>query len=146
MSKNVREQILKILIKPTTVTELKEKIKDVKSFGTIAYHINELMKEGIITKNEKEKKGDKITYQVSSKEKMKFYSDLKKTEEDYIKKVLTFVKNKPNIERQDLLIYFEKLGVDIDYIYQQMLECENENYMSVFYKINPKGEKFLKQK
>ena len=69
-------RILKILKEPTTVTKLKNKLKGISSFGTIAYHLKKLEKKGLIKKYKIEyKKVGTPTFYIISKKKWEHYGD-----------------------------------------------------------------------
>jgi DNA-binding HxlR family transcriptional regulator len=147
MAKNVREEILKILAKPTTVTELKNKIKGVRSFGTLAYHLKNLESEGIITKNEK-KKGEQIRYSLMDKRISKLLEKLKEKEKEAKIIILKKLKENPLMSDQELERYLEQSILDekeLPHVIDQIFGCSNENLATLHFKITPKGLKFLEQ-
>jgi len=151
----IRNKILKILQKPTGVSELKNKLTEISSFGTIAYHLKELEKEGLIKKENKKKlRGQPTTYFLTSLK-------IQKSPDDFLKKyderrklvkaeILKTIKENPNINDKELKkilikkINFDWEGVDGD-DYVDICFDYNENYVIRCYTLGIEGEKFLKE-
>lgn len=137
----IREKILKILKIPCSVSDLKEKIPEVSSFGTISYHLKVLEKEGKIKKKKmKDKRGQPTYYSLKE-------IKAPKTQEEMIKwlgenklkykiKVLKLLKEKP---RDDIFFAEDEDLEDV------VFDLSNEGLSKFTHSITPKGEKFLKE-
>ncbi len=60
-----RERILQLLKKPLNVTQLKKRLPEVSSFGTLAYHLKILREKKLVVIIRKEKKQGGPTFYVS---------------------------------------------------------------------------------
>lgn len=147
----IRNRILKILSIPTGVSELKEQIKEVSSFGTIAYHLKELESEGLISKYKQEKKrGQPTKYFLTSLKKnpKKMIEYWKKREKLIIKNTLLFLKENLNSTEEQIQEYLinkiklVKYSGEGDIVFNLIV---NSNYVKPIYKLTPEGEKFLKE-
>jgi len=146
MKKTFREEILGVLSEPSTVTEIKNKIPRIKSFGTLAYHLKILEKEKVITKEkQKKKQGQPTTYKIVS-------NKVKASAEEYNRKfsrhfleVLNMIDKNPNLNQNDLYNRLMEKGLDMGYIGDALTDAYNENYTILSSKITEKGKQFLKE-
>jgi DNA-binding HxlR family transcriptional regulator len=147
MEKNMGEEILKVLLKPSTVTEIKTKIPKIKSFGTIAYHLKRFEEEGIvIKKKEANKQGKPTTYQIKENSLIKSYKKEIEEEEKKLNDLLLIIKNNPEITRKELISKLEEADRE-DLIHSDVFadKLHNQNYCSYILKITKKGLKHLKE-
>jgi len=146
MGKNIKDEILRILSKPTTVTEIKRKLPKVKSFGSISYHLKNLEREGVITKEKETKKqGQPTKYKLNSpgiKKRIKEFYDQKKK---YKIAFLNQIKQNPMKEDAVVTNELENAGFNYDIIKDISMDSENEKLAVFCWKITQKGEKFLKE-
>jgi len=144
--KNIKEEILKILENPTSPTEIKKKLKDVNSFGTIAYHLKQLEEEGVITKEKDNKKqGQPTKYKLNSPEIRKRIKISNEEEEKRKIAFLNCIKENPLKEDAVIMNMLENEGFDDDWMAETSMNCNNENLAVFCWKITKKGENFLKQ-
>ena len=135
----IRERILKILKVPISVSDLKNQLPDVSSFGTIAYHLKKLKKEGLIKKTKKKKERGKPTYYSligveHPKEKIKeTYDRMKKR---LILKVLEKLKENP---QKDSI--FDTPDEELN---DASMDAVGKGYSYLVHHITPKGLKFIK--
>ena len=145
MKKDIRSRILIILSEPATVTALKEKLKDVESFGTIAYHLKKLEKEGIVEKEkDTTKRGSPTTYSLVDKDLIKI---IKKMREDSVISrvaILRRIKNNPSIEEGELSLFVDRSDLP-SAAEDDIFGCTDDNLATLHFEITEKGEKFLKQ-
>lgn len=144
MKKDIRTRILDILIEPSTVTEIKTKLKDVESFGTIAYHLKKLESEAIVTKKkDSSKRGSPTTYSLTDKD----FVEILKTDRKYSivakKEILKLVNENPMIEDGEITSHIKRSGLP-EAALDEVLECVNDNLTTLHFKITKKGLKFLK--
>jgi DNA-binding PadR family transcriptional regulator len=145
MKENARGTILRILSTPATVTEIKNKAKNIESFGTIAYHLAKLEKESIVEKvKDHEKRGRPTTYSLVDKKLIEFYKERKKNEIIARTLILKKIKEQPLITDDELMAYVEKSGLE-EYALEEIFGCSNAKLSTISYKITPKGAKFLKE-
>jgi len=146
MRKDIRIRILQILEVPATVTEIKLKLRDVKSFGTIAYHLKNLEEECVIKKNkDTSKRGSPTKYSLIDKNLIEV---IKKMREDSIvskQAILKKIKEQPLIEDREISRFVEISDLPHTAV-DDIFGCTNENLATLHFKITEKGEKFLKQK
>jgi DNA-binding PadR family transcriptional regulator len=143
---NLREEILKAVSNPSTVTEIKNKIPEIKSFGTLAYHLKKLKTDGIITKKKEEnKQGQPTKYKLQS---LKEIERLEKWREERKKEkiiFLEFLKKNELVEDNDMLNRLELEGHDLDFMGDASMSCVGDKLATLHFKITPKGKKFLKE-
>jgi DNA-binding MarR family transcriptional regulator len=146
MIKDVRGEILKALATPATVTELKRRTPNIKSFGSIGYHLKILEKEGIVVKKvDKTKRGYPTTYTLNSKEIIK---DIKSYEKDLLeqkKYFLKIIKENPLIEMEALDLKMKRDGRGDVVFSDAKTDCLNEGLYILKHEITAAGEKFFKQ-
>jgi predicted transcriptional regulator len=146
MKKTFRDEILAALSKPATVTELKNKIPRIKSFGTLAYHLEKLEKENLITKKKENKKqGQPTTYSIVSEKIRKIFDKYNRKKKQMLIAFLKFIKNNPNIGDREMINKLEQQGFDKYLIGDTSMDSSNDNYSVLAHRITPKGEKFLKE-
>ena len=76
------ERIVKLLSTPKTVTELKRKLPEISSLGTLAYHLKILSDSGFIESiKDKTKRGSPTTYKQTVKAHIIFNSEENLTQE-----------------------------------------------------------------
>lgn len=143
MVRDVRKRILNILAEPSTVTSIRTKLKDIESFGTIAYHLKELYDNGVVGKDKDEsKRGSPTTYYLLNKD---VINKVKKGRENRRKAkyvILKIIKDEPMIEDKELLWYLQRLGlsdVDVD----EVMNCVSDSLTTFHHKITTKGLNFL---
>lgn len=148
MAMSIRDQILKVLVKPTTVTEVKNKLPKIKSFGTVAYHLKELEKEGIITKVKQEKEqGRPTSYQVREKKILDAFKEIEKTEESIRISLLKLLKRTPSISDDEAIdIIAQESKIDPEIIGDVLTDMDYQGLAEICWKILPKGERYLKNK
>ncbi len=141
---NIRTKIMDILDEnSTSVTELKKLIPEIKSFGTLAYHLKILEKEGKVFKRVYDKERGKPTYYFTKRSKKDVsmrYEELK----------INF--NKKRIKEKLRVLSLLKKGsltqnskdYDINLIPVLAL-CNSEGLSVISHNITPKGIDFLKQ-
>ena len=146
MNEGIREKILKILSSPSSVTEIKSKLPEVKSFGTIAYHLKNLKNEGVVTSvKDNKKQGQTTIYKLNSPEIIKRISAWNKTKKEMELIILKKIKENPLIEDGELSNILEQEGLDWEFGEDIILECAGKHLSVLCHKITPKGEKFLKK-
>ena len=150
---DVRKEILNILNNPTGVSDLKLKLKDVKSFGTIAYHLKNLKQEGLIDSfKDKSRRGNPTTYfkktsELNEEEKEVKLKEMVKKQIDNQIIALKLLSNKGYVKED--LINQKALEVNPQYngfeLWSKIDELRFEKeFIEVYYKLNDKGEEFLK--
>ncbi len=143
MAKDVRKRILDILAEPSTVTAIRTKLKDVGSFGTIAYHLKELHDNGVIGKDKDEsKRGSPTTYYLINKDVISKVKKARESRELSKTEILKKIKESPMIEDRELSLYLERLGMSESLI-DEVMNCNGDNLTTIHHKITPKGLKFL---
>lgn len=146
MRKNIRKEILKILSTPSTVTEIKKKLPDVSSLGTIAYHLKNLEEENLITKNkDKKKQGRPTTYRLESKEIREEIRKYKEEEKEILISCLDIMNKNPNITENQLINEMENLGFEYDKFIDKIMDTINNKFSIISFTITYKGKEFLKQ-
>lgn len=140
-----------ILINPTTVTGIKNKLPKVKSLGTIAYHLKNLENENIITKTKEVKKqGQPTTYKISSQEISKRMKEGKKEEREQELICLNIIKDNPHITDDEIIAKLKNEGYEEKYgdrIWSDTpFNLANNHLTTINYKITEKGLKYLKKK
>jgi len=143
MTQGIRNKILSVLIEPSTITDLKNKIPEVKSFGTLVYHLNLLENEGKITKKHKEKKGDKILYKLTDAKIIKVFEEMEKRDKKYLIAFLKMIKSNPHIEDSILLNKLEQEGFDSNLMNDIFSNSISRHFSVIQHKITPRGLKFL---
>ncbi len=145
MKKNIRDRMLEILITPSTVTVLKDKLKDVDSFGTIAYHLKKLEEEGIVEKEkDTSKRGSPTTYSLIDKSIIHIIKERNKNAKISKKAILREIKENPMIEDAILSLFVER--ADLPHLsLDKIFDCTNEGLATLHFKITKKGERFLRQ-
>jgi DNA-binding transcriptional ArsR family regulator len=142
---NVREEILRLLINPLTPTELKNRLSHIKSFGTIAYHLNKLEEEHIITKEKlKDKQGQPTKYTLASKLVRSNYEKIDKLRQDYLLAFLKYVRDNPDVEDGRMIRELKEQGYDEDGIGDISLDGSYKSLTTLRHRITQKGEKFLR--
>ncbi len=145
MEKSVKNQIIQILVNPSTVTEIKNQLPKVKSLGTIAYHLRNLESENIITKiKDKKKQGQPTTYSVKSKESLAFFEKMDAREKKEKIAFLLHLKKNPGISDNQIINDLINQGFNEDSMADSSMAVLNENLATMSYNITKKGEKFLK--
>jgi hypothetical protein len=143
---DVRNKILDILLVPSTVTEIKTKLPKVKSFGTIAYHLKNLEKENIITKNNIVKvKGEPIKYQILDKKTRDWYNKYDRERKKYRYAFLKHIRDNPNIEDEKMILDLKNQGYEEDLMGDVSLGGSNNNFSMLCHRITPKGLNFIKK-
>lgn len=140
----VRKKILEVLKNPTSVSDLKNKIPEVSSFGTIAYHLKQLENEGLIKKKKISDERGKPTYYFLKNVK-KIPSTKKEIEKLYEKlilggmiKTLELLKKKPR--EDDFFIKYND-GELADSI----MDCNIKGLSKISHTLTEEGEAFLKK-
>jgi len=143
MGKDIRNIILNALSTPATVTELKKRTPNIKSFGSIAYHLKKLENKGIVTKKaDTTKRGHPTTY-ILNKDMLLIINEEKKRREKGMRVILEKIKQKPYITDNELTTFINQSG--IDYLLEDdIFETINNNLSTICFKLTPKGEKFIK--
>lgn len=143
--KNIREEILRVLSTPSTVTEIKNKIPEITSFGTLSYHLKNLENERIITKTkDKKKQGQPTRYKLESPEVIERLEKFRNIVIQNKVSVLRLIEKDEFIEDSIMLKTLERQGGDSEFIGDMSMECVNENLATLHFKITPKGKQFLK--
>ena len=145
MKKSFRNEIMAALQKPATVTELKRRIPRIKSFGTLAYHLEMLRNEGIVTRDKKgKKKGQSIIYSITSPKIQKKYLDIKNEQKKFTIAFLKLIKENPNLGDKEMLIKLEQQGFNEETMGDISMDSIAENYSVMAHRITDKGKQFLK--
>jgi len=146
MEKSLRNKILEILVVPTTVTELKNKLgKNVKSFGTLAYHLKILEKESLITKDKDNKsQGQPTKYKLVSKEQLKRILNMQEETKKYQLTFLKYIQENPLKDDATMLNDLENMGFNSEIMGDVAFDCSNNKFSVLCHKITKKGESFLK--
>lgn len=148
MKKDIRTRILSILVDPTTVTGIKEILKDVESFGTIAYHLKKLQDDGIIdNRKDTSKRGSPTTYFLVDKNLIEAMKEIRRDSIMGKMEVLKIVKDREFIEEGELTALLERSGIpekDIGIVVDEIFGCSNEKLTTMHFKITPRGLRFLK--
>lgn len=146
MKRSIKDRILQILIKPSTVTEIKNKIPELKSFGTLSYHLKQLENDHIITKEKQAKKQGQPTFYKLVDQKTKNILDKMEALDTKIKiAALKIVKEHPNISDDHLVNALVKQGFDSELAGDITMGLVGDNLTELQHEITIKGEKFLKE-
>jgi len=146
MEQSVRGKILSILSEPTKVQDIKKAIPRIKSFGTVAYHLKQLEREGIITKHkEKKKQGQPTFYKIQSREVLNKIKQDKEEDKKYKILFLKYLEQNPGVSDKQLIADLMNVGLDLGIIGDLTTDCLNDNLYVLMYKITPKGKKFLEE-
>jgi predicted transcriptional regulator len=147
----LRDQIFNLLSTPLTATDIKEKLPHIKSMGTIAYHLNNMAKEGFIVRDKQEHVRGQPTYfywAMLKREGVKNWYELQqiqlKKKEKLQLNILREVVNKKNIDPYELDEYMgEKEENNEDDVYDFIFNNNNE-YLKLSVEITDKGREALK--
>jgi len=147
MDIKLRNKILEILVNPTTVTTLKEKLPQVKSFGNLSYHLKILENEEIIAKDkDKKKPGQPTKYHIVSKIQL---AQISKDNKEKMKVDIAYLEQIAKNPMQDHNILYLELknkGIDLANVNSDITsDSINENLVTQHFKITPKGLKYLQE-
>ena len=142
---SVRNQILRILTNPSTVTEIKNKLPKIKSFGTIAYHLKELELDHIITKEKQKKiRGQPTIYKIQTKDVLSRINQIKNEEQKVTLLFLEYIKDHPYANTLEVDEFLDGIPGYYEAYQDIPSEAVNNRLASFHYKISGKGLKFLK--
>jgi predicted transcriptional regulator len=146
LESSIKEKIIQILVEPTTVTEIKNKLKEIKSFGSISYHLKNLIKEGIVIKEKDTKsQGQPTRYKLNSKKVLTRIKNLNEWVNKNTLIYLKFLKDNPLISDNNMLNELEKRGFNRDVMGDRATDSLIKNYSEIYHKITPKGERYIKE-
>lgn len=144
----VKSQILDLLEDPLTASDIKQKMPGISSMGTILYHLNNLVEEGLLVREKQTKvRGQPTYYYLASLRKMGFKTwreledKIKKQNESSKVRLLKYLKDNPgNAFRLDEKFTSDKKNNE-DFIFDLIF---NENALiELSAKITPEGRKYL---
>lgn len=148
----VKNEIIFLLSNPQTATDLKEKMPHISSTGTIAYHLKNLEKEGMIVREVKEHvRGKPVYYYLAALKSLGFglnsLENLQKFRAERKEKVklsiLKELKKSPQ-NAYELFKKYDKNSSTGEHLDADELLFHPNKYLELEAKITPEGIKYIK--